>query len=112
MFLPLFGADTGLDPLPSATCLARRRRPWAFPAVFAGAFCEPSVAGGLDLVGSDENSFADRPQRLAFEFLVGPVCGDGEVQRALVVMPEVLVRDALMKPLEYFAESVLEAVVG
>jgi hypothetical protein len=49
---------------------------------------------------------------LAFQFLVGPVCGDGEVQRPLVLMLEVFVRDALMKPLEYFAESVLKAVVA
>jgi hypothetical protein len=111
-FLPPLGADAGLDALPSVTLLARRRSPSAFPAFVAEVFVEPSVVCGLDLVGSDENSFADRPQQLAFEFFVGPVCGDGEVQRPLVLMPEVFVRDALVKPLDYVAESVFEALVA
>ena len=71
MFLPLLGTDTGLVTLPSVTLLARRRSPLAFPAVCAEVSFVPSLVCGLDLVGSDENSFADRPQQLAFQFPPG-----------------------------------------
>ena len=111
MFFPLFGTGTGLQPAAIRDAARSSSEPLGVPGGLRRRLLRTICRMRVGSRGSDEDSFADRPQQFAFQFLVGPVCGDGG-QRRLLLMREVFVRDALVKPLDYFAESVFEAVVA